>query len=85
MSLIKLAIPTKSGRTLTDDILYSVIQSNVSRIWTLKWSSDVWSSPAGNRTWNIDTAEKATISCCDGSFVQPNQTKQKWYFNSQRI
>ncbi len=36
MSLIKLAIPTKSGRTLIDDILNSVIQSNVSRILIIK-------------------------------------------------
>jgi hypothetical protein len=87
MALIKLSIPTKSGRTLTDDILNSVIPFNVSRILTIKWSSDVRSSPAGNRTWNWDTGsgEKATIVCCDGSFVQTNQTKNKWYFDLQRI
>jgi hypothetical protein len=75
MSLIKFAVPTESGRTLIDDMLNSVIQSNVSRILTIKWSNDVWSSPAGNRTWNVCAGEKATIVCCNGSFVQTNQTK----------
>ncbi len=82
MSLIKLAIPTKSGRTLTDEILNSVIPFNVSRILTIKWSCDVRSSPAGNRTWNWNAGagEKATIVCCDGSFVQANQTKKQLIF-----
>ena len=69
---IKSAIPPESGRTLIATILNSVMQFNVSRIWTTIWSNDVWSFPAGNRTWHDGTDEYAIIVRFDGSVVQAN-------------
>ncbi len=52
MPLIKLLILVVSITTLTDDILNSVIHSNVSRIWITTFIIDELSSPTGNGILN---------------------------------
>lgn len=45
----------KWDKTLIDDKLYSVIESNKSRISIKRFKL----FPSGNRTWNVDIGEKA--------------------------
>jgi len=76
-SSINSSISFESDTTDTNDILNSVIQSNVSRTAPTINRKDVWSSPVGNRSWIVELGEKASKTRWVEFDVQPEKHKRE--------